>query len=376
MSDITLYGSPLSLYTGKARSYLIKSHFAYREVLPNSRHFEESVLPQMGGRRSIPAVETATGEVIRDGAAIVDHYESLNDNLFSPRTAKQNLICKLFDVIGMEGLLRPAMHYRWNFDDVNREFIQFHFETFVPANQDKQETAAKRMNKMRDAGRGFGAIPETFPLVEKLYCDLLPKLNSHFAAHPYLLGNRPCIGDFGMIAPLYGHLGRDPKPLSIMQGQAICLYRWVERMNRPEPDLGEFSNQDDCYLDDDQVPDTLVEVLKHVAKDFVPETKAACSAINEWLIEQGNLEPNTPTERGVGMCTFTVEGQSITALAQPYRFFLLKRVQNQYFSLAENERAEIDRLLEECNMSDIMRLKLSREIGRLGNREIWLQPST
>ena len=372
MSDITLYGSPLSLYTGKARSYLIKSRLKYREVLPNSPHFEEAVLPKMGGRRSIPTVETATGEVIRDGGAIIDHYESMNDDLFSPKTAKQNIISKLFDVIGMEGLLRPAMHYRWNFDDVNSEFIQFHFETFVPPNLDKQEMALRRMNQMREAGRGFGAIPETFPLVEKLYCDLLPMLNSHFAAHPYLLGNRPCIGDFGMIAPLYGHLGRDPKPLSLMQSQAICLFRWVERMNRAEADLGEFSNQRDSYLDDDEVPDTLVEVLKYVAKDFVPETKAACSAINEWLQGQENLDPNTPTERGVGMCTFTVEGQSITAFAQPYRFFLLNRVQDHYLSLAPTEQVEVDRLLDECNMSEVLQLRLNRKIGRLGNREVWL----
>lgn len=372
MSEITLYGSPLSLYTGKVRSYLIKSHLPYREVLPNSPHFEEAVLPQMGGRRSIPTVKTATGEVIRDGAAIIDHYEALNDNLFSPRTAKQNIISKLLDVIGMEGLLRPAMHYRWNFDNVNKEFIKFHFQTFVPANLDKQEMAAKRMNQMRDAGRGFGAVPDTFPLVEKLYCDLLPKLHSHFTAHPYLLGNRPCIGDFGMIAPLYGHLGRDPKPLSLMQSQAICLFRWVERMNRAEADLGEFSDQRDSYLDDDKVPDTLVEILRHIAKDFVPETRAACTAINEWLQEQENLDTNTPVERGVSMCTFTVEGQTVTALAQPYRFFLLKRMQDLYLSLAPAEQASVDRLLDACNMGEVMQLTLNRDIGRLRNREVWL----
>ena len=372
MSDITLYGSPLSLYTGKARSYLIKSRLAYKEVLPNSLHFEKTVLPQMGGRRSIPAIETETGDVIRDGTAIIDHYESLNNNLYTPKTAKHKIISKLFDVIGMEGLLRPAMHYRWNFDDFNSEFIQFHFETFVPRNLDKQEVASKRMNQMREAGRGFGAIPETIPLIEKLYCELLPKLNSHFTAHAYLLGNRPCIGDFGMIAPLYGHLGRDPKPLSLMQNQAICLFRWVERMNRPEADLGEFSDQGDSYLDDDGIPDTLVEVLRHIAKDFVPETRAACSAINEWLQQQESLEPNTPAERGTGMCTFTADGQSITALAQPYRFFLLKRVQDLYSALTPTEQADVDRLLDACNMTEVIQLTLSREIGRLHNREVWL----
>ena len=372
MSEITLYGSPLSLYTGKARSYLIKSRLSYREVLPNTQHYETNVLPKMGGRRSIPVVETANGEVIRDGAAIIDHYESRNGQLYSPKTPKQQFISRLFDVIGMEGLLRPAMHYRWNFDDFNKEFVQFHFETFIPPNLDRKALAEKRMNQMRDAGRSFGAISDTFSLVESLYCRLLPKLSAHFSEYPYLLGNRPCIGDFGMIAPLYGHLGRDPKPLSLMQSRAISLYRWVERMNRPEADLGEFAQQDNKLLDDDQIPDTLIEVLRQIAIDFIPETEAACIATNKWLTEQDALAPNTPAERGIGMCNFEVEGQTITALAQPYRFYLLKRAQDHYASLSRTEQEDIDGLLAACSMNELVKMKLSRDIDRLDNREIWL----
>ena len=88
MSDITLYGSSLSLFTGRARSYLIKSGLAYRETLPVSEHYTERVLPKMGGRRSVPVIETEGGEVIRDGAAIIDHYEELNRTLFFSANSK------------------------------------------------------------------------------------------------------------------------------------------------------------------------------------------------------------------------------------------------------------------------------------------------
>ena len=62
------------------------------------------------------------------------------------------------------------------------------------------------------------------------------------------------------IAPLYGHLGRDPAPLNLMQTHAVRLFRWVERMNRPEPDVGEFKklvalkNEELDYLPNDEVP--------------------------------------------------------------------------------------------------------------------------
>jgi len=372
MPEITLYGSPLSLYTGRARSYLIKTGKNYSEALPNSPHYEEVVLPKMGGRRSIPVVETEEGEVIRDGAAIIDHFEQISGQEHSPATARQKIVSLLFDVIGSEGLLRPAMHYRWNFPKENLNFIKFHFETFVPANLNKQEMAEKRMNQMRDAGRSFGAVPETFTLVENLYTELLQKLNSHFANIPYLLGHKPSIGDFGLIAPLYGHLGRDPKPLSLMQAQAICLYRWVERMNRPDLDMGEFSAASPDFLDSDEIPESLIEVLRHLAIDFVPETQAACTAINTWLSQQTSLPTNAIVERGVGMCTFDVQGSAITALAQPYRFYLLGRVQKAYECLKQSQKDQVSALLSACNMSKILETKLTREIGRHGNREVWL----
>lgn len=372
MSEITLYGTPLSLYAGKARSYLIKAGLAYRETTPTSNHYKQQVLPKAGNRQSLPTIETEQGDVIRDGTAIIDHYESRNSYRFSPKTPKQKILSKLFDVIGAEGLLRPAMHYRWNFPEQNDQFLKFHFMSLIPRSLDIEKSAEKNMNRMRDAGRSFGAVPESFELVESLYLELLEKLNAHFADQPYLLGGKPCIGDFGMIAPLYGHLGRDPKPLSLMQAHAIQLFRWVERMNRPELDVGEFEIQNGEYLADDQIPDTLIELLKHLAIDFMPETKSAAICINQWLDQQEDLAPATTAERGVGFGIFEVRGMPINALAQPYRFYLLSRVQNEYVALNETDRKEVDLLLKACNMSEVLDIKLSRDIGRKDNLEVWL----
>ena len=37
-------------------------------------------------------------------------------------------------------------------------------------------------------------------------------LDRHFASHRFLFGDRPSLGDYGLIGPLYAHLGRDPWP--------------------------------------------------------------------------------------------------------------------------------------------------------------------
>ena len=151
--------------------------------------------------------------------------------------------------------------------------------------------AADRMRKIREnVNPAWDVVPKTSDLIESTHVALLTKLNQHFMNYPYLLGSKPCVADFGMMAPMYGHLGRARKPLALMQEYAVRVFRWTERMNRREPDFGEFEFEKKEYLSNDEVPETLIEVPKHFALNFVPETKAAFHAINKWLQENPSVE--------------------------------------------------------------------------------------
>jgi len=228
------------------------------------------------------------------------------------------------------------------------------------------------MNRMRGAGQSFGAIPANFELIESLYNTLIEKLDQHFARFPYLLGNKPCIGDFGLIAPFFGHLGRDPVAIRLLQTKAIRLFRWVERMNRPDPDFGEFGPATEEYIAGDEVPDSLIEVLKHIAIDFMPETTAASTTINQWLEENQAMPSNTVAERHVGFTEYDVMGTKVQAIAQPYRFYLLGRMQDYIDSLPEREKTDAEKLLQQCGMDGLLQIRLTRHIGRHENREVWL----
>ena len=371
----TLYGTPLSLYTGKARSYLIKNGLHYQELTPTTPHFRDRVRPHAGGQ-SIPIIETAEGQVIRDSTAIIDHFEALGGGLAMPVGPKKRFLARLFDVIGSEGLLRPAMHYRWNYPGQNLAFLAFHFQSMVPPDRDRVALAEKTMQRMRNAGQAFGAVDSTFALVEDLYAGFLDLFNQHLQAVPYVLGGLPSIADYGMMAPMYAHLGRDPMPLGMMQQQAIQVFRWVERMNRPELDTGEFPVKDPDFLAanslaNDEVPATLINLLRHIAKDLVPETVAAAAVINHWLDEQIPLSL-AAVERSVGFCQFSVEGQSVSAMAQPYRFYLLARAQQEYNDLAPAEQALVRELTDTCGLTPLLTTTLSREISRHKNQEVWL----
>ena len=371
MSDTcTLYGITHSLYTGRARAYLIKNRIPFRERSTGHESFKADVLP-LSTLPTIPTLVTPQGEVIRDGAAIIEHFESSLGRPSLPAGPCQQLVSALFDVIGTDGLLRPAMHYRWNFPQENLEFIRYHFFHSQRDTPTRAEKTDHMMDRMRHAAQLFGVTEDTVGLVETLYLEYLDALNAHLEAQPYLLGWRPCIGDYGLLAPMYAHLGRDPYPARLMQQRAVRVYRWVERMNRADQDAPEFYDAGSDFLAEDRVPDTLLEVLRIVAQDFVPETRAAAECINVWLSENAP-EPGTAAERMLGMASFTVRGQSITAVAQTYRFYLLQRVQAIYDALDTQSRESADAMLAACGMSDIIATRLDRTLGRQDNLEVWV----
>ena len=40
-----------------------------------------------------------------------------------PPAGVQNIVTRVLEMFGSEGLMRPALHYRWNFDAVNMPFV-------------------------------------------------------------------------------------------------------------------------------------------------------------------------------------------------------------------------------------------------------------
>ena len=77
-----------------------------------------------------------------------------------------------------------------------------------------------------------------------------------------------------------------------------------------------------------------------MADNSVPETLAAAELINSWLAEHrpeaGAVAVGRLAE-ALGTADFSVRGETIIALAQPYRFYLLLCAQHVFADLSDKE---------------------------------------
>lgn len=343
------------------------------------------VMPKIG-RWIIPVLKTPSEELVQDGSDIINWFENrkLARLPAYPTTACHLVVSLIFELFGGEGLLRPAMHYRWNFDSENKEFIEDQFGLFrMPtiAKQDRCEIVEKSTNRMRAAGVMFGVTAETIPDIETAYEEFLRLLDTHLSIYPYLLGGVPTIGDYGLIASLYAHLGRDPHPASLMKRIAPAVFRWTERMNATSADIPEFVETKEEILPDDEIPDTLRPLLALIARDYLPEIEAFVSFTNNWLSEQselktGDIVGGDAKARAIGSCTFTWAGHELTVGVLPYRIYLLQKIQDAFDSLDASETEKIKKLMEETHLASLLKTRCNRRVERKDNREIWGEENT
>jgi glutathione S-transferase len=374
--DYRLYGMPGSLYTAKARSYLIKQGVPFENRAAGEARFLETIAPAVG-RWIIPVLEAPDGTLIQDGAEIIAAFEARGGQRWPayPTTPSHRLIGQVFELFGGEGLLRPAMHYRWNFDETNQPFIARDFAAALAPGA-TEEAAAQRFEgaarRMRKAMASFGVNDQSIPLIEAAYEEFLDLFDAHLAHAPYLLGGRPTIGDYGLIGPLFAHLARDPYPSLLMKRRAQRVWRWVERMNSADLDSADHGWPAPELFADDGVPDTLAALLAFVARDYLPEVRAYVAFADQWLAERPDLAAGTngladPGQRAIGKTSLTWRGVEIEVAVMPYRLYLLQKIQAAAASPDGKGRA----LLEQVGLGDLLTLTTRRPVERLGHQEVW-----
>ena len=370
-APLTLYGVKISMFTGKVRSYLIKQAIPFTEVAPVSEHFSKVVLPQLG-RRIIPVIEMDDGTLVQDTTDIIDYLEreGLAKQSAYPADPLTHLLSLILELFGDEGLLRPAMHYRWNFPDSTNGFITHGFGGWQgPDAPDEAKAQIKKtMGKFSGFLPALGVSPDTIPEVERSFEELLDILDAHFICTPYLFGDRPTIGDYGMMCSLYAHLGRDPVPSSLMKNRAPSLYRWTERMNAPHADYSDMP----YYTPTDGLPETLDLLFKYIADYFLPELQMNVEVMNALAGgESGTPATINPKMAVLGFGRFKHGSVDIQCAVRPIRFYMLQRVTDFFAAMTKDEQVAAVNYLKPMGLSPILTLKAEHRVSRKNHTEVW-----
>lgn len=376
--DFILYGMQASLFTGKVRAYMRRNRIPVTERGAGHPEYLNRIFPHMN-RFIMPVIETPNGDIIQDGTDIMDYLEGrgFGSEPLYPEDPVTKTVAYLFELFGNEGLLRPAMHYRWNFDDENLEFLKVSFADVFPAHLDANGRSAAfdhASGRMRKASKAFGVMSETLSAIEDSYAEFLSLYNAHLQNNYFLLGDAPTISDYGLFNPLYAHLARDPKPAHLMKTTAPYVWNWVERMNRPEQTQEHtIDNPPTAMFNGDSLPDTLKTLMIYVGEEYAAEFSAHVDFTDNWLWEQGE-EPEkvkAPLGRGIGFATFNWRGQDIKTVVMPYRFYLAQRLWDHFDGCSGAVQKNIRDLFSKCGLEVFLDKRPSRNVLRHDYHEIW-----
>jgi len=355
-----LYGLDFSLFTGKTRSYLRKKGIPFEEISVRWGKIRNFIIERTGVE-FIPVVHTPDDKVIQDTTVIIDELETrFPEHSVYPDTPRQKLVSLLLELYADEWLFIPAMHYRWYYEEENYHYIYGKFGEIVWKNAPgplRRLIGKKSASEFRGMLTGLGVTDSNYRAIETSYENFLADFNAHLETHNYVLGSKPCIADFGFMAPLYAHLYLDPAPGRLMREKAPAVVRWIKRMNddKAAMQVGEF-------LDDDQIPDTLFPILKRMAAEQLPTLLDSDRRLTAWREENPNA---SEIDRYIGWHNFVVEGVSGTRRAQTYPNWMFQRSIDFYRSL--DDTTEVDQLLHQVGIGDALKVGLKNRLARTNN---------
>lgn len=234
MSDVCrIFGSELSPYSVKVRSYFRYKKIPHQWVVRNSANQEE--FQKYAKLPLIPLVVTPDGKGLQDSTPIIEHFEEIYpEPSIHPQDPALAFLSAMIEEYGDEWGNKPMFHYRWFYEPDQQSAAERIARSMMPDLGETQLQGAVEMVKGRMIPRLklVGSSPETKGLIEASFRRQLIFLNEHLAARRYLFGGRPAFADFGLFAQLY-QCSIDPTPAELMKITAPNVLTWAHAMLDP-----------------------------------------------------------------------------------------------------------------------------------------------
>ncbi|MEM1402742.1 MAG: glutathione S-transferase family protein [Pseudomonadota bacterium] len=323
MAVMKLYGLRVSYYTGKMEAYLRYKEIRHEFVGLNMKLMKH--LEKQTGAAQMPAIELPDGRFLTDTTPMIAWLEEEHpQSPVIPQDPVLRFFSFLLEDYFEEWLWRPAMHYRWSYKadrlHLGRKIVEEMLGDLPVPGPLKRLFIRRRQHLGYVKGDGVNAA--TWPHVESLYLNTLDRLETVFSNRPYLLGNSPSLGDFGLFAPMFRHFAQDPTASDIMRLRAPAVFAWQARLWNARA----WSTPTDLLS---SLPEDLTTTLEDISSGYLPYLNANARA---WQAGSKRFDPVMQS----------VQYRSVPV--SQYRVWCLEELQRRGRELSESAQRELKAL--------------------------------
>ena len=204
-----------------------------------------------------------------------------------------------------------------------------------------------------------GSNSDTANLIDQSYKRYLSLMEKHLKYLPFMFGQRPSSSDFALYGQLTQLVGFDPTPRNIAYKISPRTVSWVNIMSdlsglhdtggigeffgvqNKEADnnkLNYFENNDNGWINNDEIPDSLIELFNEVGKVYIP-----CLIANEKAFENGDDIWET-----------SIDGSIWKQKTFPYQVKCLKWIKDEFNKLSPDNKKLTLRLLAGSGCESIL----------------------
>ena len=328
MNDyVTVCGVPGSPYTRKMLAVLRYRRIPYRMIISGSP--ESAAMPAP----KVPIVPVLMfpgekGVRVDSTPLIIALDEAWPGRKIAPADPATAFLDALIEDFGDEWLTKAMFHYRWAYRaDIEQAaaILPRWAGTMLPEPE------------LRESGRSFadrqvnrlwvvGSNETTRAIIEASYARTLNILDRCLTGRRFLLGDRPCAGDFA----IYGQLTQlalfDPTPMALAMRDAPRVVAWTQLVD----DLSGLEVEAASLETPENLADPVRELLGEIGRVYAPFMLANARAI----------------ESGAEQVTCEIDSAPWVQKPFPYQAKCLAVLRQRYATLAERDRARVDRVLD------------------------------
>lgn len=356
-SRYRMYGWHLSYFAGKVRSYLRYKRVPFDDVDVNL-----FTLMWLGKRKTgvvaMPLLQTPDNIWMQDSSETWEFIESrFEDRPILPTSPRQRFVSLWLEAWGDEWWIPIAMQTRWRHSENYPLFEHDAGNALLPGWPRflRRRAVARIARRLRGYLPAVGVRPDQDDILMGWTRRMLGLLETHFAQHAFLLGERPSLADFSLMGTMYGHLGRDPWPARELIAPHPHLRNWIDRM----ADLPNFFDEKAgaTWLENDELPATLMPILQITFKEFGAQVEGIASQVSA-LASHWPMEKRLP--RILEDVAIPLPEGTFRRAAMPYTLWMAQRALDTIDELPPGPAQDLRRWLADSGGSALLSLQAPR----------------